>query len=308
MLLQEGHAIAYKSRRLNNHEKNLGIYEKELLAIMHALDSWKHYLLGTPFILRTDHQSLKHFLTQTKLSDKKMRWAKFLSQFNFHIAHIAGKHNQVVDALSRRPQVNVVSIATHNDLSTMIDEYAIDPDYKDVMSAIALGKNEEPFTLKDGYLLYGNRLCVTHSLRDKVMYESHAPPYARHRGIQATLKGVELYFYWPTMKKDITHYVSSCLVCQKVKYDRGKQPGLLQPLPIPEGPWESISMDFVFGLPCSSQGNTGIWTIVDRFSKQPHFIPVKRLSRLTIWRPCSFSIFLNTMVYPKALSQTEIPE
>ena len=77
VLLQEGHAIAYKIWRLNEHEKNLGIYEKELLAIMHALDTWKHYLLGTPFVLCTNHQSLKYFLTQTKLSDKQMRWAKF---------------------------------------------------------------------------------------------------------------------------------------------------------------------------------------------------------------------------------------
>ena len=101
----------------------------------------------------------------------------------------------------------------------MIDEYATDQYFKDVMSAIAMGKNKEPFIVKDGYLLYGNRLCVTHALRDKVMYESHAPPYAGHRGIQATLKGAELYFYWPAMKKDITAYVSSCMVCQKVKYD-----------------------------------------------------------------------------------------
>ena len=55
VLLQEGHAIAYESRRLSKHEKNLGIYEKELLAIMHALDTWKHYILGSPFVLRTDH-------------------------------------------------------------------------------------------------------------------------------------------------------------------------------------------------------------------------------------------------------------
>ena len=100
MLLEEGHAIAYESKRLNNHEKNLGIYEKEFLAIMHALDTWKYYLLGTPFILRTDHQSLNYFLMQTKLSDKQTQWANFLSQFNFHIAHIARKHNQVADALS----------------------------------------------------------------------------------------------------------------------------------------------------------------------------------------------------------------
>ena len=79
VLIQEGHAIAYESRRLNEHEKNLGIYEKELSTIMHALDIWKHYLLGTLFIFCTDHQSLKYFLTQTKLSDKQMHWANFLS-------------------------------------------------------------------------------------------------------------------------------------------------------------------------------------------------------------------------------------
>ncbi|MCO5613511.1 hypothetical protein L7F22_067788 [Adiantum nelumboides] len=79
------------------------------------------------------------------------------------------------------------------------------------------------------------------------------------------------------MKRDILDYVSKCVVCQQTKFvDRGKQPGLLQPLPIPDSPWESISMDFIFGLPKSIHGNTGIWTIVDKFSKQAHFIPVKK--------------------------------
>ncbi|MCO5609768.1 hypothetical protein L7F22_064000 [Adiantum nelumboides] len=194
----------------------------------------------------------------------------------YTIKKLSERFSEVAVALSRRPKVNAVSIATHNDLSSMIDEYAIDPDFKDVISAIALGKKEEPFTLEDGYLLHGNRLCITHSLREKVMYESHAPPYAGHRGIQSTLRAIETYFYWPTMKRDIPDYVSKCVVCQKTKFDRGKQPGLLQPLPIPDSPWESISMDFIFGLPKSIHGNTGIWTIVDRFSKQAHFIPVKK--------------------------------
>ena len=74
-------------------------------------------------------------MTQTKLSEKQMRWANFLSQFHFHIAHIPGKKNRVADALSCRTRSNAVSIATHNDLSSMIDEYANDPDFKDVMSA-----------------------------------------------------------------------------------------------------------------------------------------------------------------------------
>ena len=140
----------------------------------------------------------------------------------------------------------------------------------------SLGKKEEPFTL-DGYLHHGIKLCITLSLRKKVMYESHAPG---HRGIEETTKAMEIYFYWPTMKRDIKEYVSQCVVCQNTKYDRGKQTGLLQPLPIPNSPWESISMDFIFGLPRSIHGYTGIWTIIDRFSKQAHFIPIKKTIKM----------------------------
>lgn len=91
ILSQEVHPIAYESHRLQAQEKNLGVYEKELLAVIHALETWKHSLLGTPFIIRTNHQSIKYFMTQTKLSDKQMRWVNFLLYFHFHIAHIAGK-------------------------------------------------------------------------------------------------------------------------------------------------------------------------------------------------------------------------
>ena len=162
----------------------------------------------------------------------------------------------------------------------MVDAYAMDPDFANVMSALSMGKRQDPYVLKDGFLLYGSRLCVTKDLRAKVMLESHAPPYAGHRGIQATTSVIETYFYWPSMKHDIKEYVLQCLMCQKVKYDRGRQAGLLQPLPIPEVPWESISMDFIFGLPKSIHGNTGIWTIVDKFSKHAHFIPVKKTIKL----------------------------
>lgn len=63
-----------------------------------------------------------------------------------------------------------MSISTHNDLSFMIDEYNSDLDYENVMLPITWQKNEEPYSLQDGYLLYGNRICVTHLLREKVNY------------------------------------------------------------------------------------------------------------------------------------------
>ena len=77
------------------------------------------------------------------------------------------------------------------------------------------------------------------------------------------------------MQQDIKDYVSKWIVCQKVKYERGKALGLLQPLPILGLPWQSISMEFA-GLPKSTQGNNGIWTIFDCFSKHAHFLPVKK--------------------------------
>ena len=101
----------------------------------------------------------------------------------------------------------------------MIDEYAGDLKFKDVIFAIAFGKIEEQFHVKDVYLLYNNRSCVTHNMRNKVMHKSHAPPYTRNRGIQAILKGVDMYFYGHTMRKDIMLFVSSFMACQKIKYN-----------------------------------------------------------------------------------------
>ncbi|MCO5614770.1 hypothetical protein L7F22_069054 [Adiantum nelumboides] len=124
--------------------------------------------------------------------------------------------------------------------------------------------------------MFRGKLYVSRLLRQKVMKESHSPPYAGHRGIDLTIKALDMYFFWPSLRKDTESFVRSCLVCHLVKYDRGKAYELLQPLPIPTAPWESIAMDFIFGLPKTSSENEGIWTIVDRFSKQAHFIPVRK--------------------------------
>ena len=73
VLMQDGHVVAYESRILLPTEKSLQVYE-ELLAVLHALSTWKHYLLGADFVVQTDHQTLRYFLTQAKLSEKHMRW------------------------------------------------------------------------------------------------------------------------------------------------------------------------------------------------------------------------------------------
>jgi hypothetical protein len=75
------------------------------------------------------------------------------------------------------------------------------------------------------------------------------------------------------MRDDIELYVKTCLVCQQDKVKQHQPSGLLEPLPIPEKPWESVSMDFITCLP-KSDGCTNIMVVVDCFSKYEVFIPV----------------------------------
>ena len=109
----------------------------------------------------------------------------------------------MADALSWRPRVNATLVAFNHDLTDMIEHYGEDEDFAPIYNDLVLGKAQESYPLNEGFLLHGNRLCVTKALRDKVLYESHSPPYAGHRGIQATTQAVETYFYWPHLRKDV---------------------------------------------------------------------------------------------------------
>ena len=77
------------------------------------------------------------------------------------------------------------------------------------------------------------------------------------------------------MKRDMVEYMARCLTCQQVKAEHQRHGGMLQPLKIPEWKWEDVTMDFVSGLPKSSEGYDSIWVIVDRMTKSTHFLPVK---------------------------------
>ena len=77
------------------------------------------------------------------------------------------------------------------------------------------------------------------------------------------------------MRVDIAKYVASCGICQKVKPEHQRPPGLLKPLEITMWKWENITMDFVVGLPRSPKGKDAIWVVIDRLTKVAHFIPMK---------------------------------
>jgi hypothetical protein len=103
-------------------------------------------------------------------------------------------------------------------------------------------------------------------------------------------------------KREIAKYVSECDTCQRVKGSHLKVAGTLQPLPILSWKWEDISMDFIVGLPNTSQKHDSIWAIVDRLMKMAHFIPV----HTTFTAKKYAEIYLDRIVYlhgvPKTIS------
>jgi hypothetical protein len=97
-----GHPIVFESRKLSQLERLYSIYDKEMLAIMHALTKFRQYLVGSKFVVKTDHNSLKYFLEQKDLSDCQQKWVTKIQAFDFDIEYVKGKKNIVEDALSRR--------------------------------------------------------------------------------------------------------------------------------------------------------------------------------------------------------------
>ena len=91
------------------------------------------------------------------------------------------------------------------------------------------------------------------SIRKAILYEFHDAPYSGHTGMNKKEKAVSKFFWWPKMKELIPDYIRVCPDCQRNKSTDQKQAGLLQPLPIPERRWKTITMDLITNLPRSKR-------------------------------------------------------
>lgn len=113
VLVQEGHPLAFESRKLKSAEQWYSAHQKEIMVVVHCLGIWKHYLLGAVISVVTNNVANIYFKTQKKLSPKLARWQQFLADYDFMWVHRPGRQNQVVDALSRKEvEAHVAALTT----------------------------------------------------------------------------------------------------------------------------------------------------------------------------------------------------
>ncbi|XP_019265828.1 PREDICTED: uncharacterized protein LOC109243359 [Nicotiana attenuata] len=102
VLMQEGRPIAYLSKAFSAQNRGLSTYEKEYMAVLTAVEKWRHYLQGGHFIVRTDHQSLKFLLEQKITTALQQKGLTKLLGLDYEVQYKKGTENRVADALSRR--------------------------------------------------------------------------------------------------------------------------------------------------------------------------------------------------------------
>ncbi|MBW0557061.1 hypothetical protein O181_096776 [Austropuccinia psidii MF-1] len=303
------HPIAFDSRKLLPDELNYEIHDKELLGIVWALKCWRAFLLSlsNSFEVLTDHSSLQYFMSSKVLNRHQARWAEFLSEFHFTITYLPGRLAPLPDALSRRDNVYpkrgvdfisknpqnlhqvikqdgiqesiffTIKVEVFSDLVDKIQkEVWKEKDYKEILKQLARDESIPDYSLEPQakLLLFKDRVVIpsNEELQLNILQKRHDSPLAGHPGKEKTLKLIKRDCYWAGMNQFIKDYVSSCQKCSRNKNIHHKTFGVLKPLPLPSGPLNSLSMDFITQLPLSNNFDS-ILVVVDRFSKMAIFIP-----------------------------------
>lgn len=279
---ESGHkrVVGYFSKLTQGAESKYHSYELETLAVVKALQHFRHYLVGSRFTVVTDCNALK--LTQKKkdLMPRVARWWMYLQDFDFSLEYRKGTSMSHADYLSRNP-VNVVRVEKPQSWAQIAQ--AADEETQTLMQKLNEGHLDSNQYVKKNDLLYyryrpigeeprllcfipkGHRLSLL-----RVFHDEHG-----HVGAEKTCDLILKHFWFPGIRPFVQKYVSHCIVCLAHK----KSPrSIHQPIHSyekPDCPFETIHLDALGPLP-DSNGHRFVLIIVDAFSKYCLLYPMMR--------------------------------
>ncbi|PRQ41776.1 putative nucleotidyltransferase, Ribonuclease H [Rosa chinensis] len=285
------HAIYYASRTLNDAQLNYSTTEKELLAVVFALEKFRSYLVGTKITIFTDHAALKYLLNKKEAKPRLIRWMLLLQEFDLEIKDKKGSENVVADHLSRlvnnsNTEENSLPLRESFPDEQLFAMQASDPWYADIINYLVTKKIPEDFTRaqKDKlvkmakYYVWDDpylwkhcpdlviRRCVPETEFHSILTFCHSYAYGGHFGAKKTaLKVLESGFFWPTLFKDAYAFCVSCDRCQRTGNLGPRDQMPQNPILIVEI-FDVWGIDFMGPFP-SSNGYLYILLAVDYVSK-----------------------------------------
>ena len=219
---------------------------------MHALKTWRHYLIGNRCDVYTDHKSLKYIFTQKELNLRQRRWLELIKDYDMKLHYHPGKANVVADALSRKSYANtLVSTGLPKELAEDLRELRLeivprgfvatmevqstllgkireaqkdDKEIAEIKERMSKGKAKGFREDEHDTLWFEDRVYVPNNteIRKLILQEAHDSPYSIHPGNTKMYLDLKERFWWTGMKKDIAEYVAVCDVCQRVKAEHQK--------------------------------------------------------------------------------------
>lgn len=201
VLLQLEHPIAYFSKKLSLRRQHATTYSKELWALTEVVHKWRHYLLGSEFVIRTDHCSLKNLLGQVIQSPKQQYFLTRLLGFSFTIVYKWGKENTMENALSQLLEIDqeestqmtaLTSSFQTNWADLMLQKNQSDPWICNKIEKLESGDFDPGYEVKGEILFSRNRFYLgpDSMLRQRVLEELHSSRTGGHANYFQTLNRV----------------------------------------------------------------------------------------------------------------------
>ena len=206
-------------------------------------------IYGEKCFIYTDHKSLKYLPSQRELNLRQCIWMELIKDYDCVIDYHLGKANVVANALSRKTvqtlralnahlslsddgTVVVELIARPNLLNQVLEAQKNDDKIAAIVKQIGEGKENEFEVKEDRSLYYKDRVCVPNDceLKKAILDEAHSGSFSIHPGSTKMYQDLKMSFWWSGMKRDVTDFVTKCMVCQRVKAEHQVPSRLLQPL------------------------------------------------------------------------------
>lgn len=271
-LLQNEQPVAYASRALTRTEKQYSQIEKELLAIVYAVEKFHYFVYGHQVTVHSDHKPLENILKKPfdKISARLQRLCLRLLKYNINVVYMPGSQMFIADALSRaycdeepntdylqdlcvhttevltitKPRYQHILEATDQDPDLLLLKKYLPgswPKSKTKFSATLkkFWSLKHLISIQEGLLFFENRLIVPHALKNEMLQQLHNG----HLNVNKTLALAKNSLYWFGMQSDILAFVNACTVCAKYRRNNTKEP--LKLLPLTTRPWERLSTDIL---------------------------------------------------------------